>query len=118
VIDGDQLVSAPISFFCSVLLSRVRDNWQKIARIVGETLASQMDDCLFQTGDIFLAARVNALAASGRLDIRGESALEMHHSEVKAIGRSIVIEAGGPQPRRTSLHTDASKVRRTFRRQT
>jgi hypothetical protein len=83
VIDGDQLVSAPISFFDPVLLSHATDTWRKVARIIGEALASQMDDCLFQTGDIFLPARVNALVESGRLEIRGKSALEMHLSEVR-----------------------------------
>ncbi len=83
VIDGDQLVSAPISFFDSLLLSHATESWQKVARIIGEALASQMDDCIFQSGDIFLAARVNSLVKSGRLDMRGKSALEMQFSEVR-----------------------------------
>jgi Protein of unknown function len=85
VIDGDQLISAPISFFDSVLLSRVTNAWRKVARVVGEALAFQMDDCIFQTGDIFLAARVNALVESGRVEIRGKSALEMQLSEVRLL---------------------------------
>ena len=83
VIDGDQLVSAPISFFDSKLMSYVTDDWQKVARVVGHALASQMDDCILQAGDIVLVARVDALVESGRLEIRGESAHDMHVSEVR-----------------------------------
>jgi hypothetical protein len=81
VIDGDRLVSAPISFFDSLLMSYVTDDWQKVSRVVGPAMVSQMD--IVQTGDMFLAARINALAESGRLDIRGKSALEILHSEVR-----------------------------------
>jgi hypothetical protein len=81
VIGGDRLVSAPISFFDSLLMSYVTDDWQKVSRVVGPAMVSQMD--IVQTGDTFLAARINALAESGRLDIRGKSALEILHSEVR-----------------------------------
>jgi hypothetical protein len=80
---GDTFGSAPISFFDSLLMSHVTDDWRKVAKIVGFALAAQMDERIFQTGDIFLAARINALAESGRLEIRGKSALEMHFSEVR-----------------------------------
>jgi hypothetical protein len=42
-----------------------------------------MDDCIFQTGDILLAARVNCLAESGRLEVKGKSPLDMRFSEVR-----------------------------------
>jgi hypothetical protein len=83
VIAGDKLVSAPISFFDSLLMSYVTDNWQKVSRVVGSAMASQMDDWIIQSGDMFLAARINALAESGRLEIRGKSALEILSSEVR-----------------------------------
>ena len=83
VIDGDRLVSAPISFFDSLLMSYVTDNWQKVSRVVGQALVSRMDDCIIQPGDTFLAARVNALVENGRLEIRGKSALEILLSEVR-----------------------------------
>jgi Protein of unknown function/Domain of unknown function (DUF1835) len=83
VLAGDTFVSAPISFFDSLLMSHVTDDWRKVAKIVGLVLAAQMDKRIFQTGDIFLAARINALAESSRLEIRGKSALEMHFSEVR-----------------------------------
>jgi hypothetical protein len=83
VLAGNTLVSAPISFFDSLVMSHVTDDWRKVARVVGQALYSQMDDCIFQTGDLFLAARVNALVEAGRLELQGRSALEMRHSEVK-----------------------------------
>jgi hypothetical protein len=86
VIDGDKLVSAPISFFDSLLMSYVTDKWQKVSRVVGPALVSPMDDWIVQTGDMFLAARINALAKSGHLDIRGKSALEILYSEVRLPG--------------------------------
>jgi Protein of unknown function len=83
VLDGDKLVSAPISFFDSVLMSYATVDWQKVAKIVGSAMVRQMDDWLVQTGDMFLAARINALAESGCLEIRGQSALEILYSEVR-----------------------------------
>jgi Protein of unknown function/Domain of unknown function (DUF1835) len=83
VLADDTLVSAPISFFDPLVMSHVTDEWRKVARVVGHALCSQMDDQIFQTGDLFLAARVNALVEAGRLELQGRSALEMHHSEVR-----------------------------------
>ena len=75
--------SAPITFFDSLLMSHATDEWQKVARIVGEALAAEWDDGIFQTGDLVLAARVNALVESGRLEYRGKNPLEMQFSEVR-----------------------------------
>ena len=83
VTDGDKLVSAPISTFDRRLMSYVTNDWQKTARVVGMALASQMDDDLIQAGDIFLAARIDAIVESGGLEIQGKSALEMHDSLVR-----------------------------------
>jgi len=83
VIDADRLVSAPISFFDLVLMSCVTDDWQKVGRVVGEALVSPLNDRLVQTGDMFLAARVNKLVENGCLEIRGKSALDMFSSEVR-----------------------------------
>lgn len=83
VVAGEIMKSAPISFFDPLLMSHVTSHWQKVAKIVGLALSSQWGDHVFQTGDIFLAARVNALVESGQLEIQGESALDMRHSEVR-----------------------------------
>ena len=86
VIDRDNLVSAPISFFDSLLMSHVTDDWQKVGWIVAPAMVSTVDDDIIQTGDMFLAARIASLAKSGRLEIRGKSALEIFHSEVRLPG--------------------------------
>ena len=83
VIDGDRLVSAPISFFDTRLMSYVTNDWQKVAMVIGKTLAAEMDDEVLQVGDIVLAARIDALVKSGRLEMQGKSALEMHKSLVR-----------------------------------
>jgi len=83
MIDGDKLVSAPISAFDPMLMSCVTDNWQKVARIIGQALVLGIDDCIIQSGDVFLAGRINALVESGRLEIQGESALKMRASQVR-----------------------------------
>jgi hypothetical protein len=82
VIDGDKLVSAPISFFDSSLISFVTENWQKVSRIVGQSLASGADDTL-PVDDILLRARINALVESGCLEIRGQSERDIFQSEVR-----------------------------------
>jgi hypothetical protein len=51
--------------------------------VVGQTLAAEMDDEVVQAGDIVLAARVDAMAKSGLLEIQGKSALEMRNSLVR-----------------------------------
>lgn len=83
VIEGGELVSAPISFFDTRLMSYVSNDWQKVAMVIGKTLAAEMDDEVLQVGDLVLAARIDALVESGRLEIQGKSALEMHDSLVR-----------------------------------
>ena len=80
-IDGNQLASAPNSFFDSVLMSYVTNDWQKVARIVGHALASQMDDCIIQAGDLLLVARVDALVET--VGWKFGAAHDMHVSEVR-----------------------------------
>jgi Protein of unknown function len=77
------LRSGPITFFDSLLMSHATDDWLKVARIVGESLAAEWDDGVFQTGDLVLAARMNAMVESGRLECRGKSPLEMQFSKVR-----------------------------------
>jgi Protein of unknown function/Domain of unknown function (DUF1835) len=83
VLDGGELVSAPISFFDSALMSHVTESWQRVSRVVGQALVSGMDDRVTHVSDIVLSARIEALVESGLLEIRGESALDMHVSEVR-----------------------------------
>jgi hypothetical protein len=83
IIEGGTLRSAPITFFDSLLMTYATDEWRKVARIVGEGLSAEWDDDVFQTGDLVLAARVNALVESGRLECRGKTPLDMRFSEVR-----------------------------------
>jgi hypothetical protein len=83
VLDGDKLRSAPVSFFDSMLMSCVTEDWQKVARVIGQALVFRMDDCIIGPGDLFFTARINALVESGRLEIQGKSALEIHASQVR-----------------------------------
>jgi hypothetical protein len=83
VIDGDKLVSAPITFFDSLLLSYVKADWLKVARVVGEALTDQMMDSVFQTGDMVLAARINSLVKNRVLEFQGKSPFALRFSEVR-----------------------------------
>jgi hypothetical protein len=83
VLADDTLVSAPISFFDALVMSHVTNEWRKVALVVSHALCSHIDDQIFQTGDRFLAARVNALVEADRLEMQGKSAFEIHHSEVR-----------------------------------
>ena len=86
VLHNNRLRSAPITFFDELLMSYVAEDWQKVARVVGQALASEWDDEVFQASDLFLASRMNALIEGGRLELRGQSALEMRFSEVRLPG--------------------------------
>jgi hypothetical protein len=72
IVEGDDLVSAPIDHFDAALMANVSGEWQKMARIVGTTLMDQSETGVYQTSDLLLLARLVALAERGDLDWRGE----------------------------------------------
>jgi hypothetical protein len=80
ILKSNELVSAPIPFFDTALMSQASENWRKVARIVGMTLHSEAEG---HASDLFLAARVNALVASGHLERQGRSAVDMRRCEVR-----------------------------------
>jgi hypothetical protein len=80
VLKNDALVSSPISFFDPALMSQASENWRKVARVVAMTLHSEAEG---HASDLFLAARVNALVASGHLERQGRSAVDMRRCEVR-----------------------------------
>lgn len=82
VIDNREFASAPMSFFDSTLISFVTENWQRVSRIVGQSLASGTDDSL-PVNDLLLRARINALVESGSMEIRGRSERDIFRSEVR-----------------------------------
>lgn len=72
LIDGEDLVSAPIEHFDDSLLSHATHDWQKMARIVAGTFVEFSDAGVHQTGDLVLGARLGDLAEAGRLEWRGD----------------------------------------------
>lgn len=73
IIDPDgSLISAPINYFDPRLLGCITTAWQKMARVIGEALASFLDDSVHQTGDLFLYARACILAETGVVEWRGD----------------------------------------------
>jgi hypothetical protein len=83
VIDGDKLVSAPISFFDSLLMSYVTGKWQKVSTVFSWVTISYWDDDIHQIDDTFLAARMHALVESDRVEIQGETARDIVFGEVR-----------------------------------
>jgi len=83
ILKSDALVSSPISFFDQALMSQASKNWRKVARVVAMTLHSEAEG---HASDLFLAARVNALVASGHLERQGRSAVDMRRCEVRLPG--------------------------------
>jgi hypothetical protein len=72
IVEGNDLVSAPIDHFDAALMANVGDEWQKMAKIVGTTLVDQLETGVYQTDDLLLRARLVALAERGDLDWRGD----------------------------------------------
>jgi hypothetical protein len=77
VVDADGLRSAPITFFDQQLLSFASADWQKPARIIGDTIGEwcwpsmEPMEPYFQAGDGILAARIIALVELGVLEGHG-----------------------------------------------
>ena len=55
----------------------------KVSRVIGEALVSEMYEGVIQSGDMLLSARLDAMAKDGRVEIRGGSARDMRSSEVR-----------------------------------
>ena len=72
VLSEGALVSAPLSFFDSLLISCAKPEWQKAARVIGEALWESSTASVLQTGDLVLSARARALASAGLLESRGD----------------------------------------------
>jgi hypothetical protein len=66
------LTSAPISYFDAELLSHVTERWQKVAMVVGKTMAKVYCDPILNVSDLVLASRIRALAAAGRVEAKGD----------------------------------------------
>jgi hypothetical protein len=51
--------------------------------IICHALARQMEDLSWQAGSLFLEARICALVEAGRLELQGESTLDIHASQIR-----------------------------------
>jgi hypothetical protein len=65
------LTSVSVDYFDPLLLAQATQEWRKIARIVGGTMAHNSDPYV-QIGDLMLHARVIALVDDGRLIADGD----------------------------------------------
>lgn len=87
VIEGDDLISVPVSHFDQLLLSHVVDRWRKMARVIGGAMMRGFDEDLHQIGDIFLHARLRALVEAGVIEAVGD-VTRMGYCEVRLPARS------------------------------
>jgi hypothetical protein len=87
VIDGDDLVSAPIDYFDEFLLRYATHEWQRMVKIVVGPLVEFHNAGVSQVGDLVLAVRLADLAEEGRLDWRGDFP-HMHRCELRLPPRS------------------------------
>jgi len=82
VIEGTELVSAPITFFDPLLLSCVVSNWRKMSRIVGEAMGRFYAEDLHQSGDWLLFVRLRHLAETGVVEWAGDIT-RVHYCEMR-----------------------------------
>lgn len=81
VVAGDDLVSAPITFYDDWLVSCTVSQWRKAARVIGDTMSTAMTHGHI-IGDLVLSGRLQALAAAGRLESQGDLS-KLRFSEVR-----------------------------------
>lgn len=85
VIEHGKLASAPIDYFDPLILAGTSQTWQKMAMIVGRALSQFWSDEIYQTGDLFLSARVRALVEAGQLEWHGDLT-KMRECELRLSG--------------------------------
>ena len=71
LIEADKLVSAPLTQFDPLILSCATNDWQKSARVIGETLGKSWKPYA-QVDDLVLNARLWSLVDTGLLEARGD----------------------------------------------
>lgn len=85
VVAGDELVSAPITFFDDYLISSADGEWRKAALVIGDAMVSA-EKRGHDVGDAVLAGRLRAIAAAGRLESQGDLSKPARFSEVRLPG--------------------------------
>lgn len=81
VVGPEGITSAPITHFDNQILSCVKQEWQKSARVVGEVMGKE-DFNYLQTGDLVYFSRLQKLVETGRVESRGDMS-KMRTGEVR-----------------------------------
>ncbi|MDK4704957.1 DUF3658 domain-containing protein [Rhizobium sp. CNPSo 4062] len=71
IVTSTGLLSAPLDYCDQFLLEHASPEWQKMARIVGNTMGLTCDP-YYQVGDVMLQARLIALIDEGKLIAEGD----------------------------------------------
>jgi len=71
VVAGDDLVSAPMTFYDDWLVSSSVSQWRKVARVIADTMNTARTRG-HVVGDLVLSGRLQALAVAGRLESQGD----------------------------------------------
>ena len=71
IMDGGELVSAPVETYDRLLVSAARPDWQKGVLVVGKALGASFDEQVRVSSD-FLFSRLADLVRSGQLEAQGD----------------------------------------------
>jgi hypothetical protein len=71
IMDGAELVSAPVETYDRLLLGAAKTDWQKGVLLVGNALAATFDEQVRVSSD-FLFSRLGALVRLGQLEAQGD----------------------------------------------
>ncbi|MBN8992519.1 MAG: DUF1835 domain-containing protein [Rhizobiales bacterium] len=79
VIENGKLVSAEASYFDSLLMDLMTDDWQLLSRIVGTAMAVELDNEIINTGFDWLQRRLMTFVEHGELELLEERSREETH---------------------------------------
>jgi len=71
VVGEDGVVSAPVDHFDPLLLEQTGGDWQRVARVIGNTMGRNSTP-YHQVGDLMLLDRLVALVEAGLLEVDGD----------------------------------------------
>lgn len=82
LVSDEGIASAPITCFDNDVLSCVKKNWQKSARVIGEVMVRDWPMTYIQTGDRVYFSRLQKLVEAGIVESQGDIS-KMRSSEVR-----------------------------------
>lgn len=88
VIENGKLVSAEVSYFDSLLMDLVTDDWQLLSRIVGTAMAVELDNEVINTRFDWLQRRLMTFVERGELEILEERSREEGHLSQLRLART------------------------------